>query len=125
MIPLCSHLGFLLPCHFNGAVVVVDWFSKCIFASESDIARVFLLGEFGGLPIQFIKLILGLIISILSIIAPNHHLHPFFFRQVASCNKLPPCGMFSWPSRFTSVSKMYTADPTVVLSVGLCWFIFC
>ena len=49
----------------TGAIVVVDFFSKCIFAPESAIDSVLLLVEFGGVPIQFIKLILGLLISIL------------------------------------------------------------
>ena len=60
-----------------GTILVVACFSRCIFAPESTIASIFLLGEFGGAPIQFTKLILGLLISILLIIAPNRHLRPF------------------------------------------------
>ena len=58
-------------------VVVVDCFDRCIFAPESEISSVLLPGEYVGVPIQFIKLILVLLISILSTIGPNHHLSPF------------------------------------------------
>ena len=54
----------------TGAIVVVACFSRCIFVTESTFASVFLLGQFGGVSINFIKLILGLLISILLIIAP-------------------------------------------------------
>ena len=60
----------------TGAIVVVACFHGCIFAPESAIDRILLLGYFGGSPIQFVKLILGLLISILLIIAPNCHPHP-------------------------------------------------
>ena len=60
------------------AIVVVDCFSRCIFAPESAIASMFLLGEFVGVPIQLIKLILMLLISILLIIASNLNSHPFY-----------------------------------------------
>ena len=46
----------------TGAIVVVACFSRYKFALESEIAIVFLLGEFGGVSIQFIKLVLGLLI---------------------------------------------------------------
>ena len=46
----------------TGAIVVVTCFARCIFASESVIASVLLLGEFCGVLIKCIKLILGLII---------------------------------------------------------------
>ena len=61
------------------SIVVVDCFVRCIFSPESTISRMLLLGEFYGVPIQFIKLILGLLTSILFIISPNHHSHPFLF----------------------------------------------
>ena len=61
----------------TGYIVVVAFFARCIFTPESTIASVLLLGEFGGVPIQFIKPILGLIISNLLIIAPNRNSHPF------------------------------------------------
>ena len=70
----------------TGAVVRVACFSRCTFATESEIASMLLLGGLGGVLIQFIKLILGLLISILFIAAPNHHLHPF---------SLPP-SLFLW-----------------------------
>ena len=60
-----------------GAIVVVACFYRCIFTPDSVIASVFLLGEFGGVPIQIIKLILGLLILILLIISPNSHYHTF------------------------------------------------
>ena len=60
-----------------GYIVVVACFARCIFAPVSIIASVLLLGKLGGVLIQFIKLILGLLISILIIIAPNRHLHLF------------------------------------------------
>ena len=58
-------------------IVVVACFAVNIFVPESVIASIFLLGEFGGVPIKFIKLILGLLISMLFIIDPNCHSHPF------------------------------------------------
>ena len=61
----------------TGTIVVADFFDRCIFAPESSISSLVLLGEFGGFPIQFIKLVLGLLISILFIISPNRHLYPF------------------------------------------------
>ena len=61
----------------TGGIIVVDCFSRCIFALESAISIILLPGEIGGVPIQFIKLILGLLISILFIISPNHHSHHF------------------------------------------------
>ena len=60
------------------AIVVVACFARCILSPESMIASVFLLGEFSGVLIQFIELILGLLISILLIIDPNRHSHPFY-----------------------------------------------
>ena len=36
---------------------MVACFAMCIYAPESAIDSVFVLGEFGGFPIQFIKLI--------------------------------------------------------------------
>ena len=46
----------------TGGIIVVDCFSRCIFALESAISIILLPGEIGGVPIQFIKLILGLLI---------------------------------------------------------------
>ena len=60
-----------------GAILVVALFNRCIFAPESAIASILLLGVLYGLSIKFIKLILGLLIPILFISAPNRHLHPF------------------------------------------------
>ena len=60
-----------------GAIVLVACFYKCIFTPESVIASMLLLVRLSGVSIQFIKLILGLLISFLFISAPNHHLHPF------------------------------------------------
>ena len=62
----------------TGAIVVVTCFAGCILVPESAIDSVLLLGELGWAPIQFIKLILGLRISILLVISPKRHLHPFF-----------------------------------------------
>ena len=39
----------------EGAIVLVDCFSRCIFAPESAIDSMLLLGEFGGSPIKFIN----------------------------------------------------------------------
>ena len=49
----------------TGDMFVMACFYRCIFAAECAITSVFLLVEFGGVPINFIKLILGLQISIL------------------------------------------------------------
>ena len=48
----------------TGAIVVVACFARCIFAPESAMAIMFLLLGLGGVSIQFIELILGLLISI-------------------------------------------------------------
>ena len=58
-------------------IFVVACFYRFIFAPGSAKDSVFLLGEFGGVPIQFIKLIIGLLSLILIIISPNHHLQSF------------------------------------------------
>ena len=58
-------------------IVVLACFRRFIFAPESTIFNVFLIGEFGGVLIQFIKLTMGLLILILLIVAPNRHLRPF------------------------------------------------
>ena len=48
----------------TGAIVMVTCFDRFIFAPESAIARMLLLGGLGGVLIKFIKLILGLLIPI-------------------------------------------------------------
>ena len=60
-------------------IVVVNFFPRCISAPESAIASMLLLGGLGGISIQFIKLILGLLISILFIASPNRRLQLFSF----------------------------------------------
>ena len=42
---------------FTGAILVVACFSKCIFAPESKIASMLLVGECGWVSINFNKLI--------------------------------------------------------------------
>ena len=39
----------------TGAIVLVACFSRCIFAPDSAISSMFLLGEFGGVPIQLLN----------------------------------------------------------------------
>ena len=56
---------------------MVAYFSRPIFAPESGIASVLLLVRLFEVSIKFIKLILGLLTSILFFAAPNRHLHPF------------------------------------------------
>ena len=52
----------------TGAIVVVIFFVRCIFSPDSAIASMFLLGEFGGFPIQFIKLtIYGILVTIATV----------------------------------------------------------
>ena len=46
----------------TGSIVVVACSSRYIFAPESAISSVFLLGGLCGVPIKFIKPILGLLI---------------------------------------------------------------
>ena len=68
-----------------------------------------LLGEFGGVPIQFIKLILGLLISILLIIAidGNYWVITLIFKKYGN---LPLClenyALFYLPPIFTN--HLYT-----------------
>ena len=66
----------------DGSIVGVASFSRCMFAPESLIYSVYFLGELGGISILLIELILGALILILFIIAPNRYLHPFFCPQV-------------------------------------------
>ena len=66
----------------NGDIVVVACFARCIFAPEFAIPSVFLLGDFGGVPIKFIKLVFVLLILILLIISPNLHSHPFLLPSI-------------------------------------------
>ena len=61
----------------TGSIVVTACFDRYIFAPESEISIMLLPGELGGVPIQLIKIILGLLISILFIINLNPHLPPF------------------------------------------------
>ena len=61
----------------TGSIVGMAWLARCIFAPESEIASVYLLVELGGIPTLLIKLILGVLILILFIIAPNRNSHPF------------------------------------------------
>ena len=61
----------------TGAVVGVDYFARCTFAPDYVIVGMLLLRRLCGVSIQFIKLILGLLISILLIIALNRYSHPF------------------------------------------------
>ena len=70
-------LDFISFSIITGAIVGVACFARYIFAPESDIASMLLLVGLGGASILFIKLILGLLISILLTIAPNRHSQPF------------------------------------------------
>ena len=81
-------------------IVVVDCLDRCIFAPRSEISIKYLLVESGGVPILLIKIILGLLILILFIIAPNRHLRPFFPPLSFSCSRPPHYGQFYWLSRF-------------------------
>ena len=65
----------------TGAIILVACLPRCIFAPEPTIASLFLLVEFGGFLIQFIKIIIGFLISILFVIAPNRHSHPSLLPQ--------------------------------------------
>ena len=47
-----------------GAIVGVAFIARYIFAPESEIASMLVLFGLGGVLIQFIKLILGLLISV-------------------------------------------------------------
>ena len=55
-------LDFMLFVIITGAIVAVSCFAGYIFAPESAIASVFIPGELGEFPIQFIKLALWLLI---------------------------------------------------------------
>ena len=57
-------LAVMLSDIMSVAIVLAASLSRCIFSPESAFARMFLLRECGGVLIQFIKIILGLIISI-------------------------------------------------------------
>ena len=61
----------------TGSIFGVASFSRWMFAPDSVIADVKFLGELGGGPNFFIKLILGVLILILFILAPNRHPHLF------------------------------------------------
>ena len=71
-----SH-AIVLSDSITGAIVVVDCFTRCIFAPDSVIDSMLLLGGLGGVLIKYIKLIVGLLIPILPIIAHNPHLYTF------------------------------------------------
>ena len=62
-----------------GDILVEACFAMRILAPESVITSMLLLGVSGGVSIKLIKLILGLIFSILFITASNRHLKPFLF----------------------------------------------
>ena len=48
----------------TGAVLVVACFYRCVFAPDSAIYSILLLVVLGGVWVSFIKLIIGLLISI-------------------------------------------------------------
>ena len=60
-----------------GSIVVMDFCARCIFAPASVIASMLVPGGLGRVSIKCIKLILGLLISILFIAASSCHLHLF------------------------------------------------
>ena len=70
-------LAFISLSIITGAIVGVACLSKCIFATDSEIARMLVIVGWGGLSIWFIELILWLLIWILLYIAPNRHSHLF------------------------------------------------
>ena len=57
----------------TGDIVVLACFDRGIFATESVISSILLLVVLGRVLIKFIKIVLGLLILILFIVAPNHH----------------------------------------------------
>ena len=61
----------------TAAIVVVACFARFIFTLESAIAILLLLGEFCGVPILIINLILGLLLLVSLMIAPNRHAYTF------------------------------------------------
>ena len=63
----------------TASIVVVPSFARFILAPDSEIDRVLLLGEFGGVPVIMITLSLGLLILVLIVISPNRHLQTFSF----------------------------------------------
>ena len=57
----------------TGGIVAVAFFARWIFEPDSEISNVQFVGELGGVLILLIKLILGDLILILSIISPKPH----------------------------------------------------
>ena len=86
----------------NEAIVLVACLSRYIFAPEYDISSVFLLGELGGVPIKFVKLILGLLISILFLSPLTVICTPFRYLPVYSCSRNLPYVTLFWLTRFYS-----------------------
>ena len=80
----------------TGAIVGVASFSTCMSTPESSIFSVYFLVELGGVPILLIKLILGVLILILLVFVPNHHLHPFSLPPSLFFNILHICVRTSW-----------------------------
>ena len=76
MVPSCS-LAVVLFDIVTGGIVGVDLFTRWMFAPEFVIANVQVLGDLVGVLTLLIKLILGVLILIVSIIDPNRHFHPF------------------------------------------------
>ena len=93
----------------KGPIVVVDFFDWFIFAPESSISSVMLLGEFGEFPIQFIKLISGLLIQILYVINLTAIRTPFCFFPVSYYSRPLTYGPLSWTIRF--YSHEYNCSP--------------
>ena len=112
--------------HIPVCLFLVLFICYCTFlwTDISCLYSVFLLGEFSGVPIKFIKLFLGLLISILLIIAPNRHLHPFCFHSADNCSMNLPYGPLYWLRRF-SMNIIATATPTVKIPLGNCWVSCC
>ena len=81
-------LDFILLSIITGAIVGVACLASCIFAPESEIAIILALVVVGGVTIWLLKLILGLLILILSFIAPKRYSHLFSLPPVIFLNTL-------------------------------------
>ena len=57
----------------TGAIFVVVLLDISMSVPESEISSAYLLGELGGVSMLSIKLILGVLLLILFVIAPSHH----------------------------------------------------
>ena len=83
---------------------------------------MYFLGEIGGVPILLIRIILGILISILFVITPNHHLYPFFLTPFSFIIGLMFVSYLLGWTRLVTMVEVAPVSPIVVFPFCSCCF---